>query len=273
MDRRVTPMTSRVAHLSMRGQAGDLPLTEGVIENVVHSLVDLRSNPFGARERQLPFGTEFCVIDRDQGHAFGFVRRDGYCGWLAQDALGHAPPPTHWVSSTGTHLYPAPRVQSPEVMALPMGSQVTVIGFDKGFAQTPQGFIPQSHLFEIGQFRSDFAAVAAEFLGAPYLWGGNSRAGLDCSGLVQMSLHACGIAAQGDSDLQQVLGHEIASGDALIRNDLVFWRGHVAIVVDETTLIHANGYTMSVAYEQIAPSMARIAAQGGGPVTHRRRLI
>lgn len=272
MDRRLTPMTARVAHMSMRDQAGDVPLTKGVGQNVVHALADLRSAPFGARERQLPFGTEFCVIDRDQGHAFGFAVRDGYCGWLAQDALGLAPPPTHWVSSTGTHLYPAPRVQAPEVMALPMGAEVTVIGFDQGFAQTAAGFIPQMHLSEIGQFRSDFAAVAAEFLGAPYLWGGNSRAGLDCSGLVQMSLRACGIAAQGDSDLQQVLGDEIAPNDALIRNDLVFWRGHVAIVVDQTTLIHANGHTMSVAYEGIAPCIARIAAQGGGPVIHRRRL-
>ena len=272
MDRRLTPMTSRVAHISMREQAGDLPLTKGVAHQVVLPLADLLIAPFGARERQLPFGTPFCVIDRDQGHAFGFATLDGYCGWQPEAALGNGPAATHWVSSTGTHLYPAPRVQSPEVMALPMAAQVTVTGSEKGFSETPSGFIPTGHLTEIGNFLTDPAGIAAGFLGAPYLWGGNSRAGLDCSGLVQMSLRACGIPAQGDSDLQEVLGHEIASNAALVRNDLVFWRGHVAIVMDSTTLIHANGYTMSVAYEGITPCIARIAAHGGGPVTHRRRL-
>lgn len=263
MDRRLFPATDRVAHISLRGQITDRPLTAGENLTISQGLVDLLQSPHGARERQLPFGAEFCVIDRDGDDAFGMA--DGYCGWVAGAALHRAPPPTHWVSSTGTHLYSAPRVQSPVVMELPMGAKVSVIGQDRAFLQTPQGFVPGPHLTPIGTWLTDPAALAIGFLGAPYLWGGNSRAGLDCSGLVQMCLRACGIAAPADSDLQEVLGVE-ATGD-LRRNDLVFWPGHVAMVVDSETLIHANGFTMSVAYEGIAPCIARI-----GPTTHRRRI-
>lgn len=265
MDRRLHPATDRIAHRSLAQT--DLPVTDGQRMRVTLGLVDLQQSPNGARDRQLPFGTAFCVIDRDQGHAFGFVVQDGYCGWLDTAALGDTPDPTHWVSSTGTHLYPEPRVQSREIMTLPMGAQICVLAQHGGFAQTPFGFVPLPHVTPIAQFMTDPAAVAEQFLGTPYLWGGNSRAGLDCSGLVQMSLRACGIDAPADSDLQQDLGVD-ATG-YLRRNDLLFWRGHVAIVVDANRLIHANGHTMSVAYERISDCIARIDT----PVTHRRRIV
>lgn len=233
---------------------------------VTAGLVDLLRAPNGARERQLPFGTAFCVIDHDQGHAFGFAVQDGYCGWLDQTVLSDMPDPTHWVSGTGTHVYPEPRVQSREIMALPMGAQICVLGQNGAFAETPRGFVPLPHLMPIGQFLTDPAGVAERFLHTPYLWGGNSLAGIDCSGLVQISLRACGINAPADTDLQQDLGAEV-TGD-LRRNDLMFWRGHVAIVTDVDHLIHANGHTMSVAYERITDCVARIDT----PVTHRRRL-
>jgi hypothetical protein len=264
MDRRLSPATSRIAHRSL-GRT-DLPQTDGAVMRVTAGLADLLRAPNGARERQLPFGTAFCVIDRDQGHVFGFAMQDGYCGWLDQITLGELPDPTHWVRTTGTHLYPEPRVQSRDIMALPMGAQICVLAQKDGFAETPSGFVPLPHLTPKGQFLTDPAAVAEQFLGTPYLWGGNSRAGLDCSGLVQMSLRACGINAPADSDLQQDLGADV-TGD-LRRNDLIFWRGHVAIVLDADRLIHANAHTMSVAYEGITNCIARIDTQ----VTHRRRL-
>ena len=264
MGRRLYPATDRIAHRSL-GRT-DLPQTDGQMLRVTAGLVDLLRAPNGARERQLPFGTEFCVIDRDHDHAFGFAVQDGYCGWLDQMALGDLPAATHWVSATGTHLYPEPRVQSREIMALPMGAQICVLAQNGGFAETAQGFVPLPHLSAMGQFLTDPATVAEQFLGTPYLWGGNSLAGLDCSGLVQMSLRACGINAAADSDLQQDLGAEVTND--LRRNDLIFWRGHVAIVVDKDRLIHANGHSMSVAYEGIKDCITRIDT----PVTHRRRI-
>ena len=150
-----------------------------------------------------------------------------------------------------------------------MGARVEVLGQIDKWAETPVGYVPRSHLRALGDWLADPVSVAEKFLGTPYLWGGNSRAGIDCSGLVQAAFAACGIAVPGDSDLQQAVGAEVQG--PLQRGDLVFWKGHVALVVDGDRLIHANGFTMSVAYEGTAACIARIAA-AEGPVTARRRL-
>jgi cell wall-associated NlpC family hydrolase len=272
MDTRLHPATTRIAHRSLQGLT-NLPLTDGEEHRIAYPLADLLTKPGGALERQLALGEAFCVVDRDQGHAFGFARKDGYCGWLAENSLTlPAETPSHWVASTGTHLYEGPKVQRRIIAALPMGAMVLVRGQEAGWAELPSGFVPAGHLREIGQVLQDPVAVAESFLHAPYLWGGNSRAGLDCSGLVQMVHLACGIACPADCDLQEAMGQELAVAKPLRRGDLLFWRGHVALVVDEARLIHANGHSMSVAYEETAATIARIAVQGGGPVTHRRRL-
>ena len=235
---------------------------------VVWPLVDLARRPGGARERQLAFGEGFTVVDRDRAHAFGFAGKDGYCGWLPQAALGLVPAATHWVASVGTHLYGDPRVQAAQ-FALPMGARVHVSGHEGRFARVDGGYVPGAHLRELGDWLSDPVAVAEGFLGTPYLWGGNSRDGMDCSGLVQGVFAACGVGLPGDADLQAAAG-VVVTGD-LRRGDLVFWAGHVAIVVDEARLIHANGFTMSVAYEGISAATQRIA-RVEGPVTARRRV-
>lgn len=272
MDRRLTPATPRVAHVSLKGQLEAPRYTEGEKCRISMPLVDLLRSPGGARDRQLLLGEAFTVIDHQDGYAFGFAAKDGYCGWLAEAAVGEGPKPTHWVASPGTHLYPEPRVQAREIAALSMGAQVAVIVQGAKFTETTQGFIPTPHLLPLGQHHKDPVTVAESLLGTPYLWGGNSRAGIDCSGVVQGALLACGFKAPGDSDLQQSLGHEIPEGDSLKRGDLLFWKGHVALVVDADRLIHANGHSMSVAYEGIAACIARISAAEGAPVSHRRRL-
>jgi len=256
-----------VAHERLRGQVEGVPFTPGKAVQVLVPLVDLLRAPLGARERQLVLGEGFTVVDREGADVFGFADKDGYCGWLPEAAVGAAPAPTHWVASVGTHLYGEPRVSQAQ-HALPMGARVRVSGSDGRYAQVQGGFVPASHLRAIGDWLADPVTVAEGLLGTPYLWGGNSRAGIDCSGLVQLAFAACGVSVPGDADLQQASGHEVEG--ALRRGDLLFWTGHVALVVDARQLIHANGFTMSVAYEDTAACIARVAAEG--PVTARRRV-
>ena len=188
MDRRLTPATARIAHISLQGKIDVPAFTAGDIWQIAAPLVDLLRSPNGARERQLFLGEDFTVIDRDQGHAFGFADKDGYCGWLPDAALTRGPTPTHWVCTPGTHLYPEPKVQAPEICALSLGAEIAITAQHGTWAETTQGFLPSGHLLPLGQHLADPVAVAESLLGSPYLWGGNSRAGIDCSGLVQLAL-------------------------------------------------------------------------------------
>ncbi len=270
MDRRLTPATARIAHSSLQGKIDVPAFTAGDIWQIAAPLVDLLRSPNGARERQLFLGEDFTVIDRDQGHAFGFAAKDGYCGWLPEEVLEKSPPVTHWVASSGTHLYAQPKASSQNLAALPMGARVSVLDQTGSYAQTTQGFVPASHLLPLGTHLTDPVAVAETFLHSPYLWGGNSRAGLDCSGLAQIVHHACGIALPGDADLQEAAGL-VVQGE-FQRGDLLFWKGHIALAVDSERLIHANGHTMSVAYEGIAEAINRIEQAEGAPLRSHRRL-
>lgn len=271
MDRRLTPYSGRVAHVSLSGVV-NAPLTEGLLAQVIVPLANLCAKPGAARDRQLLLGEAVTVIDRDAGHVFVMSAKDGYCGWMAEADLGQGPTPTHWVAAPGTHLYTEPQVQAPEKHALSLGSRLAVIGSWGAWANTPHGFVPLRHLRPLGEWAEDPVAVAESLLGTPYLWGGNSRFGLDCSGLVQVSMHACGLPCPGDSDMQMALGRTLGANEAMRRGDLIFWKGHVAMVVDRDRLIHANGHTMSVAYEGIRDCVARVSSGGGGLVLARQRL-
>jgi cell wall-associated NlpC family hydrolase len=271
MDRRLTPYSGRVAHVSLSGQV-NAPLTEGLLAQVTVPLANLCAKPGVARDRQLLLGEAVTVIDRDGDFVFVMSAKDGYCGWMDEEDLGQGPAPTHWVAALGTHLYTEPQVQAPEKDALSLGSRLAVIGSWGAWANTPHGFVPLRHLRALGDWATDPVAVAEGMVGTPYLWGGNSRFGLDCSGLVQLSLHACGLPCPGDSDMQMSLGRLLAPNESMKRGDLVFWKGHVAMVVDRDRLIHANGHTMSVAYEGIKDCIARVSAGGGGLVLARQRL-
>jgi cell wall-associated NlpC family hydrolase len=270
MDRRLTPFSGRVAHISLQGRV-DAPLTQGESAGISVALVDLLTRPNGPRDRQLLFGDAVTVIDHDQGHAFVMAAKDGFCGWVPKAALGPPTEPTHRVVTPATHLYSGPKVQAPELHPLYLNSRVTVAGTEGKWAQTPQGFIPACHLAPVADRASDPVAVAEMLLHTPYLWGGNSAAGIDCSGLAQAALLAAGIACPGDSDLQESVGQPIPDTMPWQRGDLVFWKGHVALLTGPDRIIHANGKTMSVAYEGLDATIARIADQGEGPVIARRR--
>lgn len=271
MDRRLTPFSGRVALDSLRGKVDAPAFTAGEAAAVALPLVDLMSRPDGARDRQLPLGAALTIVDRQDGWAFVQATKDGYCGWLPEAAIGPPITPTHWVAAPASHAYKAPKVQAPDLSALPMGARLTVTATEGSFAATQAGFVPLTHLRPIHDHDHDPAAVALMFLGSPYLWGGNSYAGLDCSGLVQIAFHACGRDSPGDSDLQQAIGDALPEDAQLRRNDLIFWKGHVALMLDDTRLIHANGHSMSVAIEDLHAATARIAAAAGGPITARRR--
>ncbi len=270
MERRLTPATYRVALDSLRGLVSGRTFVPGEAACVSAPLVDLCAKIAGNRERQVLYGDSLAVVERREGWAFVQMAKDGYCGWLQEDALAAPRAASHVVTAPSSHLYPEPRVQARERFALPFGARVVVVGETGAFVETPEGFIPRFHLRPVDQPMTDPVAVARLFLGAPYLWGGNSRAGIDCSGLVQAALLACGNPCPGDSDLQEGLGRAIGDTEALVAGDLLFWHGHVAMVSSPGSIIHATGHVMSVIEEPLDAAIARIAATGK-PVIARRR--
>lgn len=236
-------------------------------------LVDLCRSPGGPRERQLLMGEAVEVRSARDGWASVRALRDGYRGFVPEAALtgGRV---THSVASRATHIYPAPDMKTRERALLSLGARLEVTGAAGAFAETPQGFVPRAHLRPLDAPETDPVAVAERLIGTPYLWGGNSSLGIDCSGLVQAGCLACALPCPGDSGPQAAaLGTPLPEDAPLQRGDLIFWRGHVAWVSDPGTLLHANAHHMAVAHEPIAEAIARIAAQGGGAVTALRRLV
>lgn len=234
------------------------------------SVADLCRSPDGLRDRQLIFGDHVEILGNVGNWRYVRAAKDGYCGYVQRVALGTATEATHIVTAPATHAYARADMKSPDQISLSFGSRVTAHASQGSFIETAVGFVPHQHLAEASHNADDPSAVATLFLGTPYLWGGNSRWGIDCSGLVQAALSATGIPCPGDSDMQQTLGTS-ATGP-FKRNDLLFWKGHVALVTDPETLIHANAAAMATVYEPINIAIERIEAQGDGPVTAHRRL-
>src|SRR5205823_2253297 len=197
-------------------------------------------------------------------------------GGECQAARAPGAPPTHKVTALRTLVFPGPSIKLPPLQALPLGSRLAIARTEGVFAITAAGgYLPVRHLAAIDEMETDLVAVAERFLGAPYLWGGKTSLGLDCSGLVQIALTACGIPSPRDSHMQEkALGRALAPAidlGTLRRGDLLFWHRHVAIVRDAGSLIHANAFHMAVALEPIEAAIARIRA-AGSEVTSARRL-
>ncbi|WP_120499372.1 C40 family peptidase [Roseovarius sp. EL26] len=272
-DRRLTPANGRVADVSLRGQVEAAQFLTGAARHLSVPVADLLHAPDGRRERQLLLGEEVTLYEDRDGWAFVQAKKDNYVGYLRCAELSEPTPVTHVVSARATHLYPEPDFKSHERTSLSYGSRVQVLASEGRFAQTALGHIPSTHLSPLVVLADDPVSVAELFLGTPYLWGGNSAFGIDCSGLVQAGCLSCGITCPGDSDLQEIgFGTSLDETDALQRGDLLFWKGHVAWVSDPDTILHANAFHMAVAFEPLDEAIKRIADQGDGPVTARKRL-
>jgi cell wall-associated NlpC family hydrolase len=269
-DRRLTPANGRVAALHLAGQVEAEKYLEGWPMMLACPVSDLCATPEGARDRQLLMGSTVTVFEDHTGWSF-VQTADGYVGYLESGRLAEPTAVSHRVATSATHAYTQEGFKSSELHALPFGAQVAVLDERRRFFETNIGFIPKSHLRPLDKPFSDPATVAQMHFGAPYLWGGDSTRGIDCSGLIAASLRACDISCPGDSDMQQAaLGRDLT--DPLARGDLIFWKGHVGMMVDEETLIHANAHHMATRYEPIEKAILRIEAQGDGPVLARKRL-
>lgn len=257
-DFRLTPDPSRIKQ-NWPGQIA-VPVT------------DLMRSPAGPRDRQALYGDAITVLTDDMGWSYVQLRKDNYCGYVQTSAIAPFIQATHSVSAPATHAYQEPNLKSPEQLSLSFGSKVSVSGQSNGFSETAVGHIPTQHLSPLGPISNDPGDIAHLFLGTPYLWGGNSRWGIDCSGLVQAACLACGIACPGDSDQQlALLGEPVSPEGSFQRNDFIFWQGHVALVLGPNLMIHANAHRMAVSLEPIDDAIKRIA-QTDGPMTGHKRL-
>lgn len=261
-DRRLTPDSGRRALGALRGLVAR-DFTDGDPARVTAPLADLCARAGGPRDRQLLHGASVLVIDQQDDWSFVQADLDLYCGWLPSAALGQATQPTHRVSALSTHLYTQPDLKSPEAMALPMNARLTLGAEHNGFLQTDTGlWVPLPHVSQLSAPAADPVTIARQFVGVPYLWGGNSCWGIDCSGLVQVALTACARPCPADSDLQrQALGPSLPDSAEFQRGDLLFWKGHVAFVSAPDLLLHATAYGMAVIEEPLHPALARIEGQ------------
>ena len=278
-DPRLTPARPDLAAKYLEGKVKAARFVAGEEFEIADGLAPLREGPSSDAllVSQALKGERVTIYDRNsEGFAWGQLNSDGYVGWLPDRALAKpAAAPTHKVTALRTFAFPGPSIKLPPVETLSMGAMLTVAREDGTFAVTREGwYLPRSHVGGIDEMAADFVAVAERFVGTPYLWGGKSSIGIDCSGLVQVALNAAGTGCPRDSDMQRDgLGRALAAAEYqhLQRGDLIYWKGHVAIARDADSIVHANAHHMAAVVENTLEAIARIKA-AGNEITAIKRM-
>jgi hypothetical protein len=273
-DKRVTPARPDLAASWLKDKVDALDYAEGEAATVIASCASLRAEPSddAPQDSELLFGETVAVYERADGWAWVQADNDRYVGYVHEDVLDDIPEADARVIVPAAPLLSAPDVKAPLNGLMPMGAQFTrgetvgdYIEFGEG------GFVYAAHIAALDFRAPDFVAVAERFLNAPYVWGGKSVSGIDCSGLVQVAVQAAGKECPRDTDMQaNGLGNPVALTQVR-RGDLVFWKGHVGVMLDGTRLLHANAFHMMVAVEPLADAIARIE-KIAGPVMSVKRL-
>jgi len=281
LDRRINPFRPDLAARHLMGQVEARAFADPEPMRIVASVVPVRREP----RPDAPLDTEALAgeavrrYESFEGWAWVQLAGDGYVGYVPDTALRpDVPAPTHRVGALRSFVYPGPSIKLPIIDVLSLGAGVAVTGAKGEFLITADaGYIFAGHLCALDAHEPDFVAVAERFLNVPYLWGGKTSLGLDCSGLTQLALAAAGIGSPRDSDmLEASAGASLPFDDSLAglqRGDLVFWKGHVGIMTDPDTLLHATAYSMTVMSEPLRTARDRIMAKSFGAITSIKRLL
>ena len=267
-DKRLTPARPDLAASSLKGEVEAARFVQGEEASVAWGRISLRAGPShdSGQVSELLFGEIVTVYERKDGWAWLQAKTDSYVGYARESGLGPAIATDAGVTHVLTPLLSAPDVKSPLRDLLPLNARVKRGRQEGHFVAVADGFVSARALAPIAA--PDFVAVAEEFLGVPYVWGGKTFQGLDCSGLIQTAMHATGLVCPRDTDMQeQALGRAVPR-DQLKRGDLVFWKGHVGVMRDAVTLLHANAHFMQVTSEPLDTAIARITT----PVASIKRL-
>lgn len=272
IDPRITPIRGDLADISLAGSYFAPHYAQPKTMRCITPMAIQLSGPGKEAVSQLNYGEEFAILDISGGFAWGYALHDNYVGYISADAVDNdLQTNTHQISSRSALIFEQSSIKSAVLMRLPMGALVNASDSDNdAFMAAEGGYIHKRHLTPIGKAGADSAALAAQLIGAPYLWGGRNGDALDCSGMVQLVLGLQGIAAPRDSDMQQILGTQISDDAPLQRNDIIFFPGHVGIMVDSENIIHANAHWMQVQCEPLADVISRI--DGDERIIARRRL-
>ena len=244
--------------------------------SITSPLAALRFKPTSVAtlENECLWGEQFVVDDYQNGFAHGKLSHDGYEGWVDKRSIGQMPDSNARVIALMTHVTRHSDIKSNGLYKLSIGAHVAILDSDKKFTKiaTPEGFgfLPSVHLSRKKKIFDDWPGVVERFYGIPYKWGGRSAFGIDCSGLVQICMNLSGHCVPRDSGPQSSIGVALKSVDMLERGDLIFWRGHVGVMLNRKELIHANAYHMAVMSEPLATALKRIEKEVG-PITALRR--